>query len=62
MLELIKVDELKQYDHRPNLEINGVPKKENEYVAQIVVDLVRKLDVNIVKEDISIAHRLSPKL
>jgi len=55
------IDKLKQYDRRQNLEFHGVPRLENENVTQIVLDLVRKLDVNINEDDILIAHRLPQK-
>ena len=56
----LKIDELKQYDRRQNLELQGSPMTENEDVMQITLYLIKKLDVDI-EEDISIAHRLPRK-
>ena len=57
----LKIDEVEQYDRRQNLELQGVPMTKNEDVMKIMLDLIKKLDVDIEEEDISIAHRLPQK-
>ena len=57
----IKVDELKQYGRRQNLEIVGVPGKENENTNAIVLEVAKMLDVDIMSSHISTSHRLSKK-
>ena len=56
--EELQLDELKQYDRRQNFDFVEVPLPENEDVTQITLDLVEKLNVDITKKDISIAHGL----
>ena len=56
-----KLDELKQYNRRQNLELMGIPFTENEDVTQITLHLIEKLNVEITEEDISIAYRLPLK-
>ena len=57
----LKIDKVEQYDRRQNLELQGVPVTKNEDVMKITLDLIKKLDVDIEEEDISIAHRLPQK-
>ena len=59
--EELKLDEIEQYERRQNLELAGVPFKENEDVTQVVLDLASKLHVDLEEDDISIAHRLPLK-
>jgi len=59
--EELKLDELEQYDRRQNLELEGVPFMENEDVNKITMELAKQLEVDLVEEDISIAHRLPRK-
>ena len=44
----IKVDELEQYGRRQNLEIVGVPEKEDENTNAIVLEVAKMLDVDIM--------------
>ena len=53
--EVLKLDQLEQYDPRQNLEIIGVSSCNNEDVKQIVMDPIGSLNLNIV-EGISIAQ------
>ena len=55
------LENLEQYGRRQNLEFCGVPKKENEDVTKIVVELCELLGTEINQSDISIAHRLPDK-
>ena len=55
----LRIDELEQYDRRQKLELQGVPMTENEYVMQITLELIKKLDEDIEEQDISIARHLS---
>ena len=59
--EFFKIDQLEQYGRRLNLEFDGVPNQKNENVTDIVIEISKKLDVEVRKSDISIAHRLPPK-
>ena len=57
----IKVDELEQYGRRQNLEIVGVPEKEDENTNAIVLEVAKMLDVDIMYSHISTSHRLPKK-
>ena len=57
----IKVDELEQYWRRQNLEIVGVPEKEDENTNAIVLEVAKMLDVDIMSSHISTSHRLPKK-
>ena len=57
----IKVDELEQYGRRQNLEIVGVPEKEDENTNAIVLEVAKMLDVDIMSSHISTSHRLPKK-
>ena len=57
----IKVDELEQYGRRQNLEIVGVPEKEDENTNAIVLEVANMLDVDIMSSHISTSHRLPKK-
>ena len=57
----IKVDELEQYGRRENLEIVGVPEKEDENTNAIVLEIAKMLDVDIMSSHISTSHRLPKK-
>ena len=59
--ESIKVDELEQYGRRQNLEILGVPEKEDENTNAIVLEVAKMLDVDIMSSHISTSHRLPKK-
>ena len=56
----LKIDEVEQYDRHQNLELQGMPMNKNKDVKQITLDLIKKLDMDIL-EDISIAHCLPRK-
>ena len=57
----LKLDEVEQYDRRQNLELVGVNYEKNEDVTQIALDLAGAIGVDLVEEDISIAHCLPQK-
>ena len=59
--DTIKVDELEQYGRRQNLEIVGVPEKEDENTNAIVLEVATMLDVDIMLSHISTSHRLPKK-
>ena len=48
-----KVDALEQYGRRLNLEIAGVPVKDNENTNNIVVEVAKLANVEITKDQIS---------
>ena len=56
-----KIDNLEQYGRRENLEIEGIPFKENENINETIVNLAKKIGVPMCVNDISTAHRLPPK-
>lgn len=56
-----KIDALDQYGRRLNLEIAGVPIKENENTNEIVIEVARLANVDISKDQISTSHRLPAK-
>ena len=57
----MKVDALEQYGRRLNLEIAGVPVKDNENTNDIVVEVAKLANVEITKDQISTFHRLAAK-
>jgi len=59
--EFFKIDQLEQYGRRLNLELEEVPQYSNENVTDIVVQLTKKLNIDVKIDDISITHRLPPK-
>ena len=56
--EIEKVDALEQYGRRQNLEIVGVPVKDNENTNAIVMEVARLMNVKVEPHHISISHRL----
>ena len=56
-----KVDALEQYGRRLDLEIAGVPVKDNENTNHIVVEVAKLANVEITKDQISTFHRLVAK-
>ena len=56
-----KVDSLKQYGRRNNLEIVGVPYKEGENTNKIAMEVCKLIDVDITQDQISTSHRLQTK-
>ncbi|CAH3179844.1 unnamed protein product, partial [Porites lobata] len=56
--------ELEQYSRRDCLEIRGIPKNSSgmrEDTNKIVIELGRKIGIELKKEDISTSHRLPSK-
>jgi len=56
----VKLNNLEQYSRRRCLEFQGITHQPSECTDVIVVNLVKKLGVNITSGDISISHRLVP--
>ena len=56
-----KVDALEQYGRRLNLEIAGVPVKDNENTNDIVIEIAKLANVEITKDQIPTSHRLAAK-
>ena len=52
-----KIGDLELYGRRQNLELQGVPKKD-ENVIQVTMNLISQLGVDIREHDISITHHL----
>ena len=55
-----KVDELEQYSRKVCLEFAGIPKQRDEDTDEIVVQIGKKIGVEIKKEEVEISHRLPP--
>ena len=56
------LDNLAQYGRRDQLEVNGFPQYENENTREIIVSLIKKLDMeNIDASHVDVTHRLSTK-
>ncbi|MEW8546421.1 MAG: hypothetical protein AB2693_23125, partial [Candidatus Thiodiazotropha sp.] len=53
-----KYDELEQYSRRSCLRITGIAESANEDVSKIVLDLSRRIKVDITPQDIDRAHRV----
>ena len=49
---------LEQYGRRENLELHGIPVKENENTNEVVKEIAKSLDVNLEDHVISTSHRL----
>ena len=58
---LNQIDNLSQYSRRDNLKILGVPVTDVDNINEIVVDIVKHTGVDLVVDDISIAHRINTK-
>ena len=52
------MDRLEQYGRRENLELHGIPVKENENTDEIDKEVAKSLDVNLEDYVISPSHRL----
>ena len=51
-------DNLEQYSRKFNLEIYGIPDQKKEDTEEIVLNLAKRLNVNLEPEDIDIEHRM----
>jgi len=56
----MKLNNLEQYSRRCCLEFQGITHQPSECTDEIVVNLVKKLGVNITSGDTSISYRLAP--
>lgn len=54
----LKLDDLEQYTRKFNLKIYGIPEKSEEDTEQIILDLAKCLNVDLVPEDVDISHRV----
>ena len=57
----IKHDDLEQYTRKFNLEIHGIPEREEEDNVENVMKLGHLSGVNISRDDVDIVHRLKRK-
>ena len=57
----IKYDDLEQYTRKFNLEIHGIPEREEEDNMENVMKLGHLSGVNISRDDVDIVHRLKKK-
>jgi hypothetical protein len=56
--ECFKLDDLEQHSRKSCVRISGVPESVGENTADIVCDIAKKLNVNLVSNDISVSHRV----
>ncbi|KAL9963889.1 hypothetical protein ACROYT_G027444 [Oculina patagonica] len=54
-----KIDDVKQYSRKHNLEFHGIPESSQENLAEQIIKLGNVLNVPIRNNDIDICHRLS---
>ncbi|KAK3922128.1 Protein unc-13-like protein C [Frankliniella fusca] len=54
----VKFDEREQYSRRNNLRIFGIPESENENTDQLVVDVAKKMGVQLSDSTIDRSHRI----
>ena len=59
--EIEKNDDLNQYGRRDNLELHGIPVQKNENTNEIVIGMIKHLNIELKSSDISISHRLPVK-
>lgn len=52
------MEELQQYTRNRNIQIDGIPKKNDEKLKEIVQTIGSKIDVNIKESDIDAIHRI----
>ncbi|XP_052131162.1 uncharacterized protein LOC127751526 [Frankliniella occidentalis] len=56
-----KLDELEQYGRRNNLRIFGVEEREDEETDYIVIDMAKKMNVEVSVSSIDRSHRVGRK-
>lgn len=52
------MDELEQYTRNKNIQIDGIPPKKDEDLRNIVIDIGKKIEIEINKSDIDAIHRI----
>ncbi len=57
----VKLDEREQYSRRNNLRIFGVPESESENTDELVVDVAKKMGVQLSELSIDRSHRIGKK-
>ena len=53
-----KLDNLEQYGRRQNLEIIGIPQRDDEDTNSIVIEVAKMMGVKVLPEQISTSHRM----
>ena len=53
-----QVNELEQYSREQCINVNGVPEKQNENVAQLVLEIARAAGAELSPSDVDAAHRV----
>ena len=53
-----KLDDIERHSRKFNLEIHGIPEKEEENICQIILELAEVIDADIRAEVVDICHRL----
>lgn len=52
------MDELEQYTRNKNVQIDGIPPKQDENLRDMMMEIGRKIEVEIKSEDIDAIHRI----
>ena len=55
-------NDLEQYGRRNCLEVNGIPKEENEWPESLIIKLGEKIGVKWDANGIQACHRTGPKI
>ncbi|KAJ8877058.1 hypothetical protein PR048_021510 [Dryococelus australis] len=61
MMRKKEKEDLKQYLRHNNLELHGIPVKENENIVDLVIQASSALGVKLIKEDIDACHHLTQR-
>ena len=51
------IDRLEQYSRRESIQITGIPEEKDENVVEKVIELGKKIGVDLEERDVSVAHR-----
>jgi hypothetical protein len=54
-------DQVEQYTRRDNLRLFGIPEEDHEDLEQKIIEIAKSINVDLCKDDFSVAHRLGPK-
>ena len=55
------LDDLEQYGRRSMIEISGIPRSQNENCEALIIEVGKKIGVEIEEKDIEVSHRNSAK-
>lgn len=52
------MDEMEQYSRNKNIQVDGIPVQKDENLKEMLMEIGKKIDVNMKKEDIDAIHRV----